>query len=253
MSPAMDTRQPIFHCDIQGPAPAPGLHCRVVGTWLHGALVLDGAPDRPAVARWLRALSVTVVSEADALPRIAPLAPEVVLDDTPDDAVVLPSGAAGRAIVLALDLRDIWPKLPDGAVWAHLSARDWCSVPVRIAPLAERLPLDADAEPLFLAYDAARAERWAEAADAFAAAFAESPELRARLDRPHTANAAHVAARADQLGRASTWLEEHIKICSASLAAIQREADSDPGPARAELLAQRKSAVLARMGLRAGA
>jgi hypothetical protein len=208
------------------------------------------APSPADAAGRLRAVNLTVVSEADAQPWIAAVAPEVPLADAIGEPV---ARAGGWAIGFSLDVRDLWPRLPAGALWAHLSAGELCAEPLRIAAVNERDVPDVAAEPLLAAYDAARGERWAAACDAFAAAFERAPEVRADLDRPHLANAARAAARAGEFARASTWLEGHVKMCADRLAAIECELATNPTKARRELLAQRTAGVLARMGLDAGA
>ncbi len=233
--------------------------------WLHGVLVLQPNEDEPD---WLKALNVTVISEANQLPQIANvIAGRSLVQEHFRDAV-LEGDVKVRVLPFSFDLRDVLEQgLYDDNFFIHISARHLCSRPIRIVRAAAALPsyLATTEGPqcyavdqLLKAYDAWSAKRFFEAVEFFTAAL-KSEELRGDLDRPNLYNAAYCASqaaleteaeRAEQLfAKTTQWRQEDLQRSNDLLLQIQKSLTAQNEGHRQQELAERRAQLLRDLGL----
>ncbi len=271
---------PIMHRSSHTPKfSAPGVYLKgshfhggtqnTAAAWIHGVLVIERGEDE---AEWMKSLNLTAVSESNQFPQIEKLfARRIVLQNHFEDAA-LGDDRPARILPFSLDLRDVLGEgLYDDNFFVHVSARRFCTTPVRIvitdAELASFLENAEAAESqhqvvdlLLKAYDASSGKRYAEAVKFFSAAL-ENEALRADPDRPNLYNAAYCAGQAlleaapqqtePLVGQTARWLEEDLKMKNSLLENIQKLLASESEESvTAELGAQRRQ-LLEDLGLAA--
>ncbi len=233
--------------------------------WLHGILVLQPNEDEQG---WLRALNITVISEANQLPQIANvIAGRSLLQEHFSD-VVLEGDVKARVLPFSFDLRDVLGHgLYDDNFFIHISARHYCSKPIRIVRAATAVPSYLatteesqcyEVDQLLKAYDAWSAKRFFDAVEFFTAAL-KSDELRGDLDRPNLYNAAYCASQAaleteaalaaQLFAKTTQWRQEDLQRSNNLLLQIQKSLTAQNEGHRQQELVEKRAQLLRDLGL----
>jgi hypothetical protein len=159
-------------------------------------------------------------------------------------------------------------ELPHEGLWLRVTARELCSVPVRVAfadqAVSSGLPplpdgrLHPAVDDLLAAYDAAAVGSGDEAVDMFAQALRDEVP-RDDLDGLHVLHAARAAtvaaATAGPDGAAALqatavdWLQTHVRVLGAALAENRRTAASLPAGAAKQRLESAQRYLVEQLGL----
>lgn len=241
------------------PGSAPG------AVWLHG--VLSIAPDG-AAENWLDMLNVTIISEADQIPQIAAVFDGRTLVQDHFKEAVLEGGKKARVLPFSFNLKDMAKTvIYDDNFFVHVSARHYCSTPVRIvrAPAALLSYPEtgdenefAEVDSLLQGYDAAASGRFSMAVGFFEKALA-SEDLRTDLDRPNLYNAAYCAGRAaleatpeeaeHLFDKTAKWLQEDLRLKNELVMQIQQKLGGETDINRKAELAEKRTRLLRDLGL----
>lgn len=233
--------------------------------WFHGVLSVE---PEGSMEDWLGALNVILVSETNQIPQIAPVFGSRTLVQEHFKEADLEDGRKAWVLPFSFNLRDIAETaLYDDNFFAHVSARRYCTTPVRIvrAPSELLVGPETGAESEFArvnyllrGYDAAGAGRFPMAVEFFEKAFA-SEELRADLDRLNLYNAAYCAAQAaleaepglaDRLlDKTANWLQEDLRLRNELLMQIQQKLGEERDESRKTRLAGKRVRLLQDLGL----
>jgi hypothetical protein len=239
--------------------------------WLHGILVLEvknfSAQDEQ---KWLEAINLVAVSEANQLPVIAPVIGERTLLQRHSEEVALDGGRVVRVLPFSFNLKDVFRDgLYEDNYYVHISVRHFCSVPVRIMLDENDLPgyLEEAEKPdpkyteidqLIKAYDAYDGGRYADAVGYFQQAL-ENKTVQSDIDRPNYYNAGYCAGRfaleteapvaKELLNKTTDWIEQDLKIRNALLEEIQTSLLSDNKASKIEQLEEKRLQLLKDIGL----
>ncbi len=235
--------------------------------WLHGILVLHPNEDEQS---WLSALNITVISEANQLPQIANVVSGRITVQEHFSDMVLDGSSKVRVLPFSFNLRDVLGHgLYDDNFFVHISARQYCSRPVRIVSAEKSLPSYLtiietedfrfkEVDQLIRAYDAGSANRFSDAVGFFTEAF-KNADLRGDIDRPNLYNAAYCASQAaletesimaEQLfDKTTQWMQEDLQLRNNLLLQVQKLLTSQNEEKRKNELQEKRAQLLHDLGL----
>ena len=239
---------------------------KTTAVWLHGILVLNPDEDENV---WLKSLNMSVISEANQLPQIAQvIIRRITVQDHLKD-VLLAGDTKAQALPFSFNLTDVLGRgLYEDNFFVHVSARQYCSKPVRIVRdeaatgnYLER-PERSEArfneiDQLLKAYDAYSAKLFSEAVEYFSRAL-KSEAIGADIDRPNLFNAAYCAGQAalraapevakQMLEKTMQWRQEDLQLRNNLLVQIQKLIVLQNGN-RNDQLEERRSQLLSDLGV----
>jgi len=235
--------------------------------WLHGILVIKSNEDEED---WLKSLNMSVISEANQLPQIASvITGRITVQEHVKDAV-LDDDTTARVLPFSFNLRDVLGRgLYEDNFYIRVSARQYCSNPVRVVRAESTLPsylemIETDdsrfseVNQLIKGYDAYSANRFSDAVEFFAKAL-KSKNIRGDIDRPNLYNAAYCAGQAaleaepegaeQLLDKTTQWMQEGLQLRNNLLIQIQKLLIAQNGNANKDRLEKRRSQLLYDLGV----
>lgn len=241
-----------------------------VAVWLHGILVLESNSFHLATeSRWLETLNLVAVSESNQLPLIARIMGNRIPIQNHSKEETLNDGRKVRFLPFSFNLRDVLGRgLYNDNYYVHISARQYCSKPIRIlrdnknlSGFLENLetakPECKAVDQLIKAYDNYSKGNLSEAVESFEKAL-ENEEIRTDIDRPNFQNAAYCAGQqvlkteaaiAKQfLDKATNWMSEDLKLRNVNLIEIQTQLLSESEPTQISKLENKRLQLLQDMG-----
>lgn len=239
--------------------------------WLHGILALETNEFPPEDEQnWLDALNLVGVSESNQLPLIAKIVGNRIPVQDHSTEAGLDDGRTIRLLPFSFDLTDVLGRgLYDDNYYVHISARQYCSVPIRIVKDQASLPSYLEkvetsdpkfegTDQLIQAYDSYSAGRPSEAMEFFSKAL-ENEEILTDIDRPNFYNAAYCAGQyvleadpgfAQQLlDKTTNWMQEDLRIRNSLLTQIQTRLLSKDGMIKTAQLEKKRLQLLQDLGL----
>lgn len=238
--------------------------------WIHGILILEKTElNADTQHGWLMALNVVAISEADQDGQSGSLCSKVPLLDHVVEVHTL-SNDRFAALPFSFDLGwALGQGLGDDHYFVHVSARQYCSIPVRIMRGGAQLvtclerpsSVQQQLEPvdkLIAAYDAWSNRQRPIALELFRLAL-ENERVRQDLDSSHLRNAARCASQFAQevetdnarelFQLAANWLQEDYTNCSRCLVQTQDKYLQETEKDRKGLLKTRRQRILSELGI----